>query len=208
MMRNTKDRILKTSLILFNDKGLANVPLRFIAEEMKISVGNLQYHFKKREDIINALYFQLVEQIDNVMLDNENQSDNLLKIFVTISKTISETFFRYRFFLLDFNMIIREHAIIKTHYAKLTLFREQQFIDFMKRLNDANLIREEILPNEYKNLFIRFQIISDFWVSRANIHSNKMSKKVIPEYLEVINQTIFPYLTKKGTAEYLKITKV
>jgi AcrR family transcriptional regulator len=208
-MRNTKDRILKTSLVLFNEKGLANVSLRFIAEEMQISVGNVQYHFKKREEIIYALYFQLVEQMDNMMSQhNEKQSDSLLKVFITISKTISETFFLYRFFLLDFNMIIREHSTIKKHYVKLTLFREQQFIDFIKRLNKANLIREEILPNEYEKLFIRFQIISDFWISRANIQSDKMSEKIIQEYLEVINQTIFPYLTKKGIVEYLKITKV
>jgi AcrR family transcriptional regulator len=207
-MKNTKDRILKTSLVLFNEKGLANVSLRFIAEEMQISVGNVQYHFKKREEIINALYFQLVEQMDNMMSHNENQSDSLLKIFITISKTISETFFQYRFFLLDFNMIIREHSTIKKHYINLTLFREDQFIDFIKRLNNANLVREEILPNEYEKLFIRFQIISDFWISRANIQSDKMSEKIIQEYLEVINQTIFPYLTKKGMVEYLKITKI
>jgi hypothetical protein len=70
------------------------------------------------------------------------------------------------------------------------------------------LVREEILPNEYEKLFIRFQIISDFWISRANIQSDKMSEKIIQEYLEVINQTIFPYLTKKGMVEYLKITKI
>jgi hypothetical protein len=70
------------------------------------------------------------------------------------------------------------------------------------------LVREEILLNEYEKLFIRFQIISDFWISRANIQSDKMSEKIIQEYLEVINQTLFPYLTKKGMVEYLKITKI
>lgn len=207
-MSNTKDRILETALVLFNEKGLANISLRSIAEELQISVGNVQYHFKKREEIINALYFLLVEQIDNVMKNNESQSDELLKIFFTISKTITEIFFQYRFFLLDFNMIIREHTAIKEHYIKLTLLREHQFIDFLKKLNNADLIREEILPNEYQKLFIRFQIITDFWVSRANIQSEKLSNQLIPEYLEVINQTIFPYLTKKGKVEYLKISKV
>ena len=70
------------------------------------------------------------------------------------------------------------------------------------------MVREEILLNEYEKLFIRFQIISDFWISRANIQSDKMSEKIIQEYLEVINQTLFPYLTKKGMVEYLKITKI
>lgn len=207
-MKSTKDKILETSLVLFNEKGLVNVSLRTIAKEMKISVGNLQYHYKKREEIINALYFLLVKKIDDAMLNEENQSDSLLKMFFTISETISEAFFQYRFFLLDFNMIIREHTTIKRHYLKLTLIREDQFISFIKKLNNDNLIREEILPNEYRRLFMRFQIISDFWISSANIQSKKMSKKIVPEYIEVINQTIFPYLTKKGIEEYFKISKI
>ena len=70
-MANTKDKILKTSVRLFNENGLTNVSLRSIADDMKISVGNLQYHFKKREEIINALYFQMVEDIDAVVKHQE-----------------------------------------------------------------------------------------------------------------------------------------
>ncbi|PQJ71909.1 TetR/AcrR family transcriptional regulator [Polaribacter butkevichii] len=207
-MKNTKSKILETSLVLFNKNGLSNISLRSIADEMQISVGNLQYHFKKREEIINALYFLLVENIDNAILINETKPYGLLKQFFNISENISKVFFKYRFFFLDFNMIIREHSIIKKHYRELTSSREKQFFDFIKMLNNSNLIREEVLPNEYQNLFLRFQITSDFWISSANISSKKISKNIIPRYSDVLNQMLFPYLTKKGKTEYLKLTKV
>lgn len=202
-MSKTKDKILETSLLLFNEKGLTNVSLRSIADEMKISVGNLQYHFKKREDIINALYFQLVEKIDEVMV-NQEPSGNMLEVFFDISTTIFMSFFEFRFFLLDFNQIIREHAVIKKHYKELVIHRERQGLGFMNLLIDNGLMREEVLPNEYKNLYLRIQILSDFWVSSANVQSKKISKSVMKEYLNVINQTIFPYLTETGKAQYFK----
>ena len=201
-MKSTRDKILDTSLTLFNEKGLASVSLRSIADELKISVGNLQYHFKKREEIINALYFKMVDNIDKAV---KNNSSNLLEVFFSILKTISETFFEFRFFLLDFTMIIREHNIIKKHYQQLMLRREIEFLDFINILIEAGIMREEVLINEYKNLFVRFQVLSDFWISSATISSKKISKKIMPEYLEVLNQTLFPYLTKTGKTAYLKI---
>ena len=60
----TRDKILQTALNLFNQHGVPNVTLRRIAAEMFISQGNLNYHFKHREDIIEALYFQLLETFE------------------------------------------------------------------------------------------------------------------------------------------------
>ena len=205
-MANTKDKILKTSVRLFNENGLTNVSLRSIADDMKISVGNLQYHFKKREEIINALYFQMVEDIDAVVKRQE-YIESSLKMFFSISKVITETLFEYRFFLLDFTTIMRENGIIKKHYQQLLIQREQEFFSFITLLTDANIMREEVLPREYKNLFLRFQTLSDFWFSSMTIKSKKITKKIIPEYLEVLNQTLYPYLTEKGKSDYLKIVK-
>ena len=66
-MITTKQKILSQSLHLFNSHGVSNVSLRMIADQSGISVGNLQYHFKKREDIIEALYFQLVENLNKLL---------------------------------------------------------------------------------------------------------------------------------------------
>ena len=36
-----------------------------IAVELKISSGNLNYHFKNREDVLEALYFEMVSEFDS-----------------------------------------------------------------------------------------------------------------------------------------------
>lgn len=52
---NLRDRILETARALFNERGYNEVSMRNIAEALKISVGNLTYHFKRKEDLIEAV---------------------------------------------------------------------------------------------------------------------------------------------------------
>ena len=200
-MKNTKEVILETSLSLFNSLGLSKVTLRTIAKKMGISQGNLNYHFKKREDIIEALYFQLVNNIDNSM-SGFQESKNPFQLLVSISQTIMSNFFEYRFFLLDFVQIMRENEKVKTHYSELSTQREQQFTMLFNILVENDLMRQEILPNEYENVYKRFQMLSEFWISDAEIHNSKITKKTISIYSEILTQAIFPYLTLKGQKEY------
>ena len=200
-MKKTKEIILDTSLSLFNSIGLAKVTLRTIAQKMEISQGNLNYHFKKREDIIEALYFQLVGNIDKSMANN-TQFQNPFELLANISKTLMTNFYEYRFFLLDFAQIMRENEKIKGHYMELSKQRETQFSVLFESLVKQGLMREEILPDEYKNLYKRIQILGDFWISDAEILNSKITKKSISTYGVILSQAIFPYLTVKGQKEF------
>ena len=203
-MKKTKEIILDTSLELFNSLGLSKVTLRTIANKMEISQGNLNYHFKKREDIIETLYFQLVQNVDSSM-SSMKEPKNPFQLLVSISQTIMFNFHEYRFFLLDFVQIMRENKKIRTHYTDLTLRRELQFLSLFNLLIENDLMRKEVLPNEYKNLYKRFQMLSEFWISDAEIHNSKIIKKTISTYSVILTQAIFPYLTLKGQKEYHSI---
>jgi AcrR family transcriptional regulator len=203
-MKKTREIILDTSLELFNSLGLSKVTLRTIANKMEISQGNLNYHFKKREDIIETLYFQLVQNVDSSM-SSMKEPKNPFQLLVSISQTIMFNFHEYRFFLLDFVQIMRENKKIRTHYTDLTLRRELQFLSLFNLLIENDLMRKEVLPNEYKNLYKRFQILGDFWISDAEILNSNITKKTILTYSVILTQAIFPYLTLKGQKEYHSI---
>ncbi len=201
MKRNTTELILVTALDLFNKKGLAQVTLRTIAQQMGISQGNLNYHFKKRSDVIEALYSRLIQEI-NYHMSQKQETENLLEGLMNRSSSVMLALFSYRFILLDFVQIMRENRKIKSHFAELQLLREKQFMEFFELLIQANLMHKERLPNEYKNLYYRLQILGDFWISSAEIAEDSVTSKSISKYEEIINQTLFPYLTEKGKAEY------
>ncbi len=63
----TAERILVTSLDLFNHHGENNVSSVDIALELDISPGNLYYHFKGKEVIVAALFDLYKSQMDKVL---------------------------------------------------------------------------------------------------------------------------------------------
>ncbi len=198
-MNETKQKILVESLRLFNDRGISNVALRNIADELGISVGNLQYHFKKREDIIETLYFQLVGKMESIFFIGTN---DLLESFLNISTEIISILYEYHFFLLDFTTITRRNQKIKKHYSELSKRREDEFLKIVDVFIENGLFRKEMLKNEYANLFKRVEVISNFWFSSILIQAEGLSKESVEEYSLIISQGIYPYLTDEAKNRY------
>ena len=53
---NAKEKALISGLNLLNEMGAPNVSTNSIAIEADISVGNLYYHFKNKQQIVLALF--------------------------------------------------------------------------------------------------------------------------------------------------------
>jgi len=204
-MMKTKDRILATSLTLFNERGLSQVTLRTIAKEMGISQGNLNYHFKKRQDIIEGLYFQLVGRMDEIFQDLVTKEVDILLIFES-NRGVLAAFYNFRFFMLDFVQIMRENPSIKEHYLQLQQARIAQFQQTVTILQDKKLVRLEEFKDEFYHLYQRMSILGDFWLSAATI-SGLATEHDIQRYQLILSESIYPYLTPAGKRSFLQHRK-
>lgn len=203
-MKKTKERILDIALELFNTEGLSKVTLRTIAKKMGISQGNLNYHYKKRDEIIEALYYELVQEIENTIAPMTSKETNL-SLMIEISTIVIKDYYKYRFIFLDFVQIMRAYPNLKKHYLKASKYREKQFLTFIELFVNNDIIRPEKLPNEYLMFYYRIQALGNFWISSAETSYNKITKTTISQYTEAMKQAFFPYLTKKGEIEYFSL---
>lgn len=60
---HTKSLILDAALSLFNDEGVATVSTNRIASDLDISPGNLYYHFRNKEQIVERLIVRFRERV-------------------------------------------------------------------------------------------------------------------------------------------------
>jgi len=205
-MNKTKKKILESARCMFNSKGVSNVSIRMISRELGISHSNLIYHFKDKNTLIEALHQQILEAALSLN-ESINKEENTLKVlFSNIDKGF-EIIYEYRFFMIDLNLIMRENARL---YSKFLEIEELRFIMYKKKIDE--LIAEKILKpethnNEYDKVIKQIRVISDYWLSSAQIYdANENPEQIIKSYSSLLKHLFFPYLTKTGHQLFCELT--
>jgi AcrR family transcriptional regulator len=120
MARDTRHRILVASLLLFNEHGVPRTTINDIADEIDISPGNLHYHFRKKEDIVDALTAEF--QADARKVLHPPESDNLaLDDFWWFLHQLLELKGAYGFMLTDTEVLADDYPKVARalrHFAR------------------------------------------------------------------------------------------
>lgn len=114
----TRDRILDTSLALFNSVGEPNVTTLLISDELDISPGNLYYHFKSKGDIVEELFGRFEEEMldllavpEDVDISLDQQSFFLHLLFETVA--------RYRFIYQDLVNVLSRYDQLQSRFRRM-----------------------------------------------------------------------------------------
>jgi AcrR family transcriptional regulator len=203
-MKNTKRKILATAKSLFNDLGYSNVTIRMIALELQMSSGNLNYHFKTREDILEALYFEMVEEFDNRLKQLGEQEIT----FESIKKDMYHSLKRmieYRFIWTDLYNLLRLNKVIKKHFDAVYTQRFEGYEFLIKYLNNKGLLKAFEYANERQLLIERMIGFSDTWLYNSFIYEIEIDDDYINHQTNNLLAMIYPYLTDMGKDEFQKI---
>jgi len=116
--QRTRDRILETTLRLFNDEGEPHVTTVDIANELDISPGNLYYHFKGKEALIEALYDRFDSQMGEFLHAPVNKplslEDNWYYLYV-----LFEEIYQNRFFYRNLTDLLQRYPAIRKRFRRL-----------------------------------------------------------------------------------------
>ncbi|WP_273203533.1 TetR/AcrR family transcriptional regulator [Marinobacter subterrani] len=114
----TRDRILQTSLALFNSVGEPNVTTLLISDELDISPGNLYYHFKSKGDIVEELFDHYEQDMLDLLAVPED-ADISLEQQGFFLHLLFETVARYRFLYQDLVNVLSRYDQLRVRFKRI-----------------------------------------------------------------------------------------
>ncbi len=198
----TRDRILATALALFNAEGEAQVSTVDIAAVLGISPGNLYYHFKGKEAIIEALFASFETELKQVLSAPIKRALSIEDhwIFVYI---VFEEINDFRFFYEAAGSILERCPSLRPRFARLLTLKETTARAILTRLENEGLIG--FAKGEKDRLAERLAAHLTFWIAFRRLTSKSGSQAdAIHDGVYATLIQIAPYLTA-GRAAYTEL---
>lgn len=191
--QHTKTNIIQKAIALFNEQGTAAISLNALAEALAISTGNLQYHYRSKEEIIRAIL--------EIMFNDWNmvyqQMDTASFTMDTLRRTLRLNFdlvWKYRFFYRELNALLRNDEILARRYAAIQEQRLAEQETLTKQMAKASGARPT--SKELRNMVLIGWVLSNSWLSYVESTGRPVDETVMEEAAEILMQHYKPYLEK------------
>jgi len=160
--RQTAERILETSLAMFNAQGEPNVTTNHIADELEISPGNLYYHFRNKEDIVEQVFARYETRMDQTLLVPEGRLPNLEDVWMQLH-LVFECMWDYRFLYRDLVDILSRNRKLKTHFARILSRAATSAGEVLRGLVEAGVMRAT--TDEIRATAENVLLVATFWMN-------------------------------------------
>ena len=137
--RRTAQRIIETSLSLFNRFGEPNVSTNLISSELRISPGNLYYHFPAKDELVNALFDQYLAQL-NPLLEAAGDVRDVEDAWFFIH-SLFERLWEHRFLYRDLNDLLSRNRRLETEVKDLWARKQRAFVQLIAGLHHQGALQ-------------------------------------------------------------------
>lgn len=193
----TRDRILDVSLALFNSEGEAKQTAVDIANALDMSPGNLYYHFKGKEPIIEALFDRFEEEMQIILGGSHGAvasiEDNWVFIYIVL-----EEIYDFRFFYRNVGDMMERYPGLANRFRKILAMKRQAIENVLAQLEKQDLVD---IDRRLKAPLVQ-QMLSTltFWLSHDLIEgSDRNGPALIHDTVLQFMLLVVPYMGDAGT---------
>ncbi len=205
--RRTAERILETTLALFNRFGAPNVSTALISSELGISPGNLYYHYPAKEELVNALFERYRLAMDTLLAAGPDVRDVEDAWFFLHS--VFELIWEYRFFYRDLNDLLSNNMRLETHFKTILDDKTRAVRGLLAGMSAAGVLR--IAEPEAEATATGMVVLLTYWLSfeyvrdpRHALEPEAGQQAVLRGAQHVLN-LLAPYLATSSRAHLLTL---
>ena len=145
--RRTAERILETTLALFNRFGEPNVSTTLISAELGISPGNLYYHYPARDTLVTTLFDRYEAALAGLLPAAADVED--VESAWLFFHLLFELIWEYRFLYRDLNDLLSNNRKLETHFQFVLHEKAravQSVLDGITRSRALPIARRDVEP--------------------------------------------------------------
>jgi AcrR family transcriptional regulator len=158
----TRERILDTSLALFNELGAPNVTTNHIADAVGISPGNLYYHFRHKEDIVTGLYDRYEAAIGEVIGATGGEAGAVDDLWLVVHLAF-EVIHDYRFIHRDLSELSAAYPPVRARFQRGLEHGIAQTSEYCRALAAQGAL--DATPEEARALAINMSLVTTYWLN-------------------------------------------
>lgn len=186
----TKENIINASTKYFNQHGFSAVTLNEIAGHLEMTRGNLTYHYKTKDDLLQAITEVMWQKIAA-----ERAKSRALPSFENLHNEV-QLYYRfqkeYAFIFLDSQVLV--HPMVKPQFREMT---KQTVLDNKKAIAFAismGNMKPEPFKGAYHNIALLVWMIAFFWSAQQIIRGDQSKE----DGEALIWSILLPHFTEKG----------
>ena len=192
----TRDRILQTSLLLFNQEGEAPQTAVDISNALEISPGNLYYHFKGKDAIIRTLFGAFEDEMRVILRGSKGGvtsiEDNWVYLYI-----ILEEIYDFRFFYRDLGVLLDRYPDLAVRFRALVAEKRDTITRVLHDLAESDVLQLD--PRLKAALTDQIMMSITFWLANDSIGNE------VHDGPSLIHKTVFqvmclivPYMGEAG----------
>lgn len=158
----TRDKIVLASLELFNEHGERTITTNHIASHLGISPGNLYYHFRNKEDIINSIFTLYESHLESGFKPYDDVPVSI-DLLIGYFDAMFYTLWQFRFMYANLADILSRDQQLKKRY----LHAQQQVLtrssEVLRKLKKDGFL--DVEDKRIVDLADTIKMMVSFWIS-------------------------------------------
>jgi len=164
--RRTRERILESSLALFNLRGAPQVTTAEIAAEMNISPGNLYYHFRNKDEIVAELCAAFETRLKPLFADPRGRAIGVEDLWLWLH-LLFERMGEFRFIFRDVDELAARDPALGARLGRLLRQGVATMVELCRAMVGAGTMRAS--EREIAALSDNVVLVATYWQSFARI---------------------------------------
>jgi AcrR family transcriptional regulator len=171
--QRTRARILEAGLRLFNERGEAHVTTGMIAEALGISPGNLYYHFRNKDQVVEQLFSRFEERVGVEPSASSDAAGAVEDLWLYLHLML-EGIWEYRFLYRNLDDLLERNRKLRERFNRILDAKQAALIALCGSLARAGALRAS--PAEIRALAANVLVVATYWLNYQSLRVRGASR--------------------------------